>query len=343
MDMYTQQVFKEDTRYGYACGRIRVLETKLLNRSAIMRLVEAESAHEALRGLSEYGYSSSLSEISEPEDFESALLKELGRTYDLIDELSLDPKLTQIFRLKWDFHNLKVLLKSYFQKERLLDVELIPLGSVPVDNLKLSLDPDIEKEKLLPKELSGAIDQVISQYEINPNPQVIDLTIDNLLHELLYQQASENQFLRDYLKAFADLTNIKTFVRIKMMNEGIRLLDLALLPFGELDKQLFLRRFDDSIESWVMSLSNTPYGALVSEGFRRWSEDHSLSLFEKLSDNYLINYLKIAQYVIFGVEPLIAYGFAKENEIKLIRMIMIGKINQLPTEIIIERLRDTYV
>lgn len=341
--MYTQQVFKEDVRYGYACGRIRVLETKLLNRSAVMRLVETESAQEVLRVLSEYGYSSSVSEISEPEDFESALLKELGRTYDLIDELSFDPQLTQIFRLKWDFYNLKVLLKAYFQKQRLLDIELIPLGSVPVDNLKLSLDPDVDKEKLLPRELSDAIDQVVSQYEANPNPQVIDLIIDGLLHELSYQRASENQFLQGYLKAFADLTNIRTFVRIKMMNEGIRLLDLALLPFGELDKQLFLRRFDDSIESWVMSLSNTPYEALVSEGFRRWAEDHSLSLFEKLSDNYLINYLKIAQYVIFGVEPLIAYGFAKENEIKLIRMIMIGKLNQLPTDTIIERLRDTYV
>jgi len=34
---------------------------------------------------------------------------------------------------------------------------------------------------------------------------------------------------------------------------------------------------------------------------------------------------------------------AKEHEIKIIRIVMTGKLNDVPTEIINERLRDTYV
>lgn len=45
----------------------------------------------------------------------------------------------------------------------------------------------------------------------------------------------------------------------------------------------------------------------------------------------------------FGIEPLIAYLIAKEHEVKLIRIIMIGKINQLSMDLISERLREPYV
>jgi V/A-type H+-transporting ATPase subunit C len=34
---------------------------------------------------------------------------------------------------------------------------------------------------------------------------------------------------------------------------------------------------------------------------------------------------------------------AKENEIRIIRIIMVGKINNMPTDSIRERLRDVYV
>ncbi len=108
---------KENTRYGYASGRIRVLETRLLNRTGITRLLEAESAEEVLRMLSEGEYGTAISGIQKAEDFEKALEVEMERTYALIDELSLDPELTQIFRIRGDFHNLKVLLKASYLKE----------------------------------------------------------------------------------------------------------------------------------------------------------------------------------------------------------------------------------
>ncbi|HEX30202.1 TPA: V-type ATP synthase subunit C, partial [Candidatus Poribacteria bacterium] len=55
------------------------------------------------------------------------------------------------------------------------------------------------------------------------------------------------------------------------------------------------------------------------------------------------DYIRPAKYVAFGIEPLIAYLIAKEHEVKLIRIIMIGKINQLSMDSISERLREPYV
>ena len=47
--------------------------------------------------------------------------------------------------------------------------------------------------------------------------------------------------------------------------------------------------------------------------------------------------------VVTTGEPLLAYIYAKETEIKVIRIIMVGKLNNIAEEVIRERLRDIYV
>ena len=67
------------------------------------------------------------------------------------------------------------------------------------------------------------------------------------------------------------------------------------------------------------------------------------SLMEKLCDNKRIEFVKKSRFVSFGIEPAIAYIVAKESEIKNLRMILNGKIANTPKEVILERLRETYV
>jgi V/A-type H+-transporting ATPase subunit C len=43
------------------------------------------------------------------------------------------------------------------------------------------------------------------------------------------------------------------------------------------------------------------------------------------------------------VSPLAAYILARENEIKTVRILLSGKLNDLPENSIRERLRDMYV
>jgi V/A-type H+-transporting ATPase subunit C len=338
--------YKENTSYGYASGRLRVMETRLLNRNAVMRLMETDSAQETLRMISEGDYASAFSNVREAIDFDTGLKLEQEKVYALLDELSLDPELTGIFRAKWDFHNLKVLLKASYLSESKssFDDALVSLGSVPYENLRLAIKPDSEKKGDVPEHILKALEDARTHYKGSQNPQMIDIIIDSHCHSFMYNQALDhsNKFLCGYFEAVADLNNIRNFIRIKMLGEGIRLLDSVLLPFGNIEKKIFLQHFDDNVESFGSVLANTPYGVLVTEAVRKWTDEHSLATFEKLADNYLINYIKPAKYVIFGIEPLLAYLLAKEHEMKLLRIIMIGKLNDVPTEIINERLRDTY-
>ena len=60
-------------------------------------------------------------------------------------------------------------------------------------------------------------------------------------------------------------------------------------------------------------------------------------------EEFIMDMMKDAKIIPFGVEPLLAYIYAKETEIKIIRIIMVGKLNNISAEVVRERLRDIYV
>ena len=57
----------------------------------------------------------------------------------------------------------------------------------------------------------------------------------------------------------------------------------------------------------------------------------------------MMEYVRVARFKALTIEPLVAYVYAKETEIKNVRIILTGKINQIDPENIKERLRDSYV
>ena len=77
-------------------------------------MVEASSAEEALKVLAETEYGASISELDGPHDYERLLSHEVQRIYDFFETISPNPDITRLFFLKYDFHNLKVLLKSRY-------------------------------------------------------------------------------------------------------------------------------------------------------------------------------------------------------------------------------------
>ena len=69
----------------------------------------------------------------------------------------------------------------------------------------------------------------------------------------------------------------------------------------------------------------------------------TMSEFERQKDNYFMELVKDVKKVTYGPEVLFAYLYARETEIKNIRMILISKLNSTDTNSIRERLRETYV
>jgi len=148
--------------------------------------------------------------------------------------------------------------------------------------------------------------------------------------------------LKEYFSWLTDLLNIKTYLRVKRTGRTKEVLERALLPGGELDMTKLVQLVEP-IEVLIDRLMYSRYSQVVEDGVQTYQKTDTLTRFEKLADDFLLKSIKQSKYLTFGPEPLAGYLLAKENELKLIRIIMVGKINHLPTEEIKERLRDVYV
>jgi V/A-type H+-transporting ATPase subunit C len=75
---------------------------------------------------------------------------------------------------------------------------------------------------------------------------------------------------------------------------------------------------------------------------RKIIEDGSFSALNRETENYLTQFLKYTRYVTFGADPLFAYFAAREQDLNIIKMILVGKLNELPKEEMRERMPVTY-
>lgn len=330
-----------DTIYAYAVGRIRALETRLLDRSRFERMIDSSSVEEALKVLAESDYANAVSELGNVHDFESILIEELKNTFNTIKNISPRPELIAIMVLRYDIHNLKVLFKA-----RYLGVKsnlLIPIGSLDIARLEFAVSEEDYRD--LPGLLRRAAEKISEDFLVNRDPQVIDLMLDQVLFEQLFAAARDegSTFLEGMFVRQIDLINLKSLIRIKRMGLDREFFKKALLPHGSIPVDRLSTSLDEPLENLITALAMSDYANLVGEGVREWLEKGSASLLEKLSDDYITSYLKQAKWMPFGYEPLVGYLWAKEIEIKNIRLVLVGKINRLPAEAIRERIRDVYI
>ena len=327
--------------YTQAVARLRVLEKRLLNKLKIERMIDSTSPEDVLKILQETEYASLMVNVKRPEDYNILLKEELNRIYSLMYKVSPDPVIVDIMSLKYDYHNIKVLLKA-----RALDKDfshmLIPVGTVDLEKLK-SYMTNMEYKDLKPKMMEAILLAEKIYHELK-DPQKIDIILDKYLYIDMLERAKETEidFVVDNIKMNIDFSNIKSIIRLKKQEKDVKFLKEVILEGGDITKEVLIKAFDEPIENLATKFSSLKYGEVLRLGLDEYIKTGKLSLLEKLSEDYIMKNLKPAKYITFGPEPIFAYIIAKETEIKVIRIIMVGKLNNVDTAIIRERVREVY-
>jgi len=104
-----------------------------------------------------------------------------------------------------------------------------------------------------------------------------------------------------------------------------------------------LQNFDFSFAEIGEKIRATPYYDLWTKATDALEERETFVELERGIEDFLMNYLKRAKYIVFGPEPVFSYGLAKKRELSLVRLLGVGKINQVPPPILKERISETYV
>jgi V/A-type H+-transporting ATPase subunit C len=215
-------------------------------------------------------------------------------------------------------------------------------GTIPVNRLIQRMrDRDYHE---MPKALASAAAAAIERFHLSQDPQEIDIEMDRGLYALMMDQskASDNRFLINYVRTVIDLSNIKTFFRIKGLSNAWKLTDQVIYENGTLSVSVYRNAINEPLDVAVSRFKGTIYQQYVEESVEHWQKTGTMVAFEKGSDEMIMEYVRTSRYKAFGVEPLVAYLIVRENEIKTLRMILVGKMNQMAPEIIRERLGKNY-
>lgn len=211
---------------------------------------------------------------------------------------------------------------------------------LPVKN-SLELEAALEKELLRLKQLTG---------ELILDKKLIGLLeLKNLEEARRILKDYRSDFFNEYFNYVIDMHNIKTFLRLSILKEPLELLKSHVTLEGFIKGEFFLECYAKDLAFFLHGLeyvrkgnSVIDYFAYLKDAISAAERTHSFIAFEKASADFLIQVLKRAKYISLGPWPLLAYYFAKVNEITLMRMIILAKLNDVSGELVKERVNAVY-
>lgn len=328
----------KDTDYLFLSTRIRALECTLLTRERMERMLEAPTAADAAKVLQECGYPE-MEEVT-VDSVNAVLAQVRQRTFDDLYLFAPDPGILDVFKIKYDYHNAKVLLKS---EARGVDAGrlLVDTGRVKPEQLQDCIRSSDFRG--LPGQLSAAVQEAREVLGTTGDPQLSDFVLDQAYFEDMLELArnSGSPFLEGYVRVSIDAANLKSLVRTQRAGKSVEFLQGVLFSGGGIDTRRILTAVNSG--GTVTDLYATSVLKEAAEAGAAAISGGGLTLFEKLCDDAVMAYVKDAKYVAFGEAPLVAYLVARESEFTAVRIIMTGRLADLPAEVIRERLRDSYV
>lgn len=332
--------------YGYAVARIRAMEHRLLDAGALQRMLDAEDSASVLKILGETSYASALTSQTGELNFDKVLESDLHAIYEEVRTFTPDKELVDIMRLPYDFHNVKVLMKSMFNvrsggKKR-WDL-LTSLGSYPVDDMISNIES--EDYRLLPFGLNLLYPKCVSVWEQSKDILEVERMLDQRLFEVMLEKASSLGIpgVKEWIRTRIDGENIRTLLRLKRFGFDAPKAMGFFHAGGAVDTSVLGSLIAEPFESWARALEFSDFGKVLasldaSSGF----SELILSL-EKVLEDFYLEKIGISRFNPSAPENIPTYLWAKEMEVKNVRVLLVSKASKGDKEQLRRLLRHGYV
>ena len=327
----------KDTDYLAISARIKAMETGLLTRERMEQVLDARTDEEAVKILQECGYPEL--DARSPEAMDAALSAAREATLSDVLDGAPDPRYIDIFKLKYDYHNIKAVLKA-----QAMDVSpdsmLMDMGRVGASELKEAVQTGRLDD--LPETLAAAAAEAREVLDSTRDPQLSDIVLDRWCYQEMANVAREtgSDFLAGYVKIQIDAANLRALVRTLRMGKSGDFLKTVLLEGGDISADAAAAAGNSGS---LQELYGPTALQAAAEAGAEALRGGSLTAFEKLCDDAVGDYLAGAQFVPFGEAPLLGYLAARETEYTNIRILLMGRGAGLPADVIRSRLRNGYV
>lgn len=342
--------FYDNTKYAFIVAIIRSYESKMLTHGDVERMVGAKNAQEAYRVFNDLDYARFLGDANQIEEFQTVINEGLIEIKNILIKDAPYKELLDILWLKYDFSNLKSFVKAKIQEKDFDEVKnmFVPYAKYSFEELKQFFSEETswleeknlsKNEKYLEETIKKTINSALSIYAETENPIFIDSCIDKAFYEYLQTVLpdAKNSFVNEYYELEIDLKNIRTYLRVIIL-EKTELFEKLYLQGGKLGQE----KFSGNFEEFLSLLEKTNYFDLVKKAIEAFVETKSFLELEQNADVILLNHMLKARYINLGIEPLFAFFWIKENNAQVIRTIMVNKLNNLEPAEIRKKIRKLY-
>jgi vacuolar-type H+-ATPase subunit C/Vma6 len=220
--------------------------------------------------------------------------------------------------------------------------------------LKVIFDAGHFRDTMLEIRDSEQLDEFLESEELDLGRLMSEILLEKEVGQLVAQENVPGKmlplseeldypFFTNYFRHRIDLGNLKIFCRIKYQELPVEKIEVMLIKGGFLEAGFFIESFDLSFGDVGDRLKASSYRLIWTQATDELMERETFIVLEREFENFLMAYLKKAKYIVFGPEPVFGYILGKKKELQLIRLLGVGKLNQVPAGILKERISDTYV
>jgi len=251
-------------------------------------------------------------------------------------DLAVDDGIAELLEARSDFANLRLALRRKLT-ENPIGADYSEDGFVKAGEFESVFEQ--ENYSPLPTYMRDAIEAAVLAYYQNKDIRQIDYAIDaeHFRYIIAKAIALKDDFLVGLFRMRADLTNIRTMLRLKY-REAQEL--CGFVPGGYVDESVLKHCINLDYDSIRAMFFSTPYYELVEAGVNYLVSDKSFLKIEQKCDEHIDGYLRSGFMVTAGSQPVIAYLLLKESEIRKVRLILTAKKNLLDTKLILDRLGE---
>lgn len=322
---------KNRPEWGFVCGRISVLEGKLLPREFFPSIIEMHHAEDVFQHLQGTLVEDYLDPGIPWDDF-SAVADQCF--YDHAVSIRTDspsPVPADLFLIKNDYLNIKSALSG------MEDIRFLP-GTVSENMIESIIDgeyddlPPAFRERITGSALNiDEIDQSLS-----------DVFVDGayLRHMLWLASAIDSPVIKSCVTELVSGHVVSALWRILRQGRDLRQVVDYLLPVGEINL-LVLELADNQNTSAWPEIIGGELGDLLSRALQM-PFDEQVSTFELKIMNLVLHMAAFARLETAGPERVFAFLMALEAEIQNLKLVVTGKVNRIDPGILALRLRYVY-
>lgn len=338
--------------YGYANARIRGMKSHLIQGELYDRLMKTKSLADVVTALGTTPYQRELSEVMIKDEslrgFDEALRRNVMKVFFKITNMVDDDArhLVNVLLGRWDVANIKAILrgKNLGASSEAILSSLIPGAEIDEASLlemvgSRDVRDCVDTMATLRVPYAVPLTGAFPEYAAKRSLTTLEIALDKYFYERAYRSLRgkdmSTELVRRTIGRDIDTANIMLVLRIVKEEIDRREGSLFLINGGRELPYWRIQEFinKQTIEDVVQDLSSTTYHALISDNMPSYFETGSLIGLQRALEQYSIRRgLKMWQADPLTIGGIIAFIWAKTNEVVNLRVIARGKVVGMPED-----------